>query len=147
MNNAVANFKRRWINGTNFNIKPPEPKKGKRYYLLVHKPSGANVAFQWYPKYIYISYGETPNTQRGRGIGTKLRALVTMLGIETGKKVYQTGVLMGKNMPNGRPISTYIVRNKLGYSRNVKGNNYNSVFKVGNNNSKVRNVLKRANTN
>lgn len=140
MNNAVANFKRRWINGSNFNLQAPDPKKGKRYYNLIHKPSGANVAFQLHPKYVYISWGETPNTQRGKGIGTKLRALVTILGIEIGKPVYQTGVFMSsKNRVNGLPISTYILRKKLGWSKNK--NNFNSVFRPGNNNTKVQAVL------
>jgi len=131
----VNNFKRKWTNGTNFHIN-----KHDKFYTITHGPSGASVAFQLEPKYVYISYGNTPKGWTGKGIGTTLRALVTMIGIESGKPVYQTGVRVGK-LINGLPISTSILRTRLGWSRNKKGNKWNSVFRPGNNNTKVRNVL------
>jgi hypothetical protein len=75
-----------------------------------------------------------------------------MFAIETRKRITQNGVANRplKNLKTGVPISTYILRNKLGWSKNnSKTGGYPSVFKVGNNNSKVRKVLetyKRPNT-
>ena len=133
----MNNFRRRWIQGTNFRIN-----KHPKYYEIVHTPSGSSVAFQIEPKSIYVSYGNTPKGWTGKGIGTTLRALVTMVGIESGKPVYQTGVRVGK-LIHGLPISTSILRTRLGWVRNNKGNNWNSVFKPGSNNTKVRRVLNK----
>lgn len=133
----LNNFKRRWTNGTNFRIN-----KRDKYYEIVHVPSSASVAFQLNPKYVYISHGNTPKGWTGKGIGTTLRALATMIGIESGKPVYQTGVRVGK-LINGLPVSTSILRTRLGWVKNKKGNKWNSVFRPGNNNTKVRNVLAR----
>lgn len=131
----INNFRRRWTNGTNFRIN-----KHDKFYTIVHTPSGASVAFQLHPKYVYISYGNTPKGWTGKGLGTTLRALVTMIGIESGKPVYHTGVKIGK-LINGLPISTSIVRTRLGWVRNNKGNDWNSVFRPMNNNTKVRKAL------
>ena len=134
-NSGVNSFRQRWTNGTNFRIN-----KREKYYEIVHTPSGASVAFQIEPKYVYISYGNTPKGWTGKGLGTTLRALATMVGIESGKPVYQTGVRVGK-LINGLPISTSILRTRLGWVRNNRGNKFNSVFRKGNNNTKVRNAL------
>jgi hypothetical protein len=131
----MNSFRRRWTNGTNFRIN-----KHPKYYEIVHTPSGASVAFQIEPKYVYISYGNTPKGWTGKGLGTILRAIATMVGIESGKPVYQTGVRVGK-LVNGLPISTSILRSRLGWVRKNKGNEWNSVFRKGNNNTKVRQVL------
>ena len=137
VNVNMNSFRRRWTNGTNFRIN-----KRPDYYLIEHTPSGASIAFQIEPKYVYISYGNTPNGWTGKGIGTTLRALATMVGIESGKPVYQTGVRVGK-LINGLPISTSILRTRLGWVRNNKGFKFNSVFRKGNNNTKVRNALSK----
>ena len=135
-NSFIANFKRRWINGTKFNL----IKNGNVYNIK--NESGAFVSFQWTPAHIYISYGETPRSHTGKGIGKTLRALATMLAIQARKPIYQTGVGKGRKS-NGMPISTIILREKLGWSKNNSSRQeWNSVFKVGNNNTKVRNVLK-----
>jgi hypothetical protein len=137
----INRFRRRWTNGTNFRIN-----KHANYYNIVHVPSGANVAVQLNSKKAYISYGNTPKGWTGKGIGTTLRALATMFGIESGKPVYQTGVKIGK-LINGLPISTSILRTRLGWVANNKGKQWNSVFRVGNNNTKVRQVLSGQNFN
>jgi hypothetical protein len=138
-NTAVNSFKRRWLQGTNFRLVKKPGFYGGHYYDLEHLPSGSSVAFQWEPKYIYISYGHTENGHTRQYIGTNLRALATIFAIEAGKVVHQTGC---GNRCNGVPISTRILRQKLGWSKNDKGFRFNSVFKPGNNNSKVRNWLK-----
>jgi hypothetical protein len=145
MNNHVANFRRRWINGTNFGIN-----KNQKYddlYQLIHRPSGAFVSllYKSYDNSIHVTYGLTPNKYQGKGIGTILRALATIFAIETRKRITQNGVENRplKNLKTGVPISTYILRNKLGWSKNNRGTGgHPSVFRVGNNNSKVRKVLR-----
>jgi hypothetical protein len=137
MDNKVSNFRRNWINGTNYSLI-----SSANFYQLKHRPSSAYVSFNVNPKLVYISYGETPKNARGRGIGTKLRALVTLLGIELNKPVYQEGVWMTKNRV-GLPPSTRILQ-KLGWT--VLPNKYatgaiESRFKRGNNRSKVNAAL------
>jgi hypothetical protein len=144
MNNHVTNFRRRWLNGTNFGIN-----KHQNYddsYKLIHRPSGAFVSFRYksYNNSIHVTYGLTPNKYEGKPIGTILRALATIFAIETRKRITQNGVANRplKNLKTGVPISTYILRNKLGWSKNNRGTGgHPSVFRVGNNNSKVRKVL------
>jgi hypothetical protein len=140
-NNKVANFRRNWINGTNYSL---VKKSGGNWrtpslYRLTHKPSKAYVEFN-VDETVYISYGETPKNARGRGIGTKLRALVTLFGIEFKKPVFQYGTFI--NVPKvGLPPSTRILQ-RLGYSHNkITNSQINSLFKVGSNRSKVNAAL------
>ena len=131
MNAFVKNF----LKGTNFKVKNEKPE-----YTISYGKSYVRIYENRY--HVYIYEGETNN--KGKGTGTTLRALATLYAITRKKPIYHTGINLGnrsKTRAGGAnlPTSTWIVRERLGWTAK---NKTNSVFKVGNNNTKIKNWLK-----
>lgn len=118
--------------------------------FIIHNPTQSHVVFTNNGKHIRIIEGETPNSARGRGIGTNLRALATLYAIFSNKPITQTGKDMENRSktrkakkPNAKniPTSTFILRERLGWKQ-LGNNNRNSNFSPKrNNNKKIRNWL------
>jgi hypothetical protein len=135
------------VKGTNYSIMPLARSSTA---FITHKPTNAYVAVTNNGNHIRILEGKTPNSARGRGIGTNLRALATLYAIFSNKPISQTGENMedrskirrAKN-PNAKniPTSTFILRERLGWKK-LGNNNRNSNFSPKRNNNKnVRNWL------
>jgi len=98
-------------------------------------------------KGLKIVEGETPSTHTGRGIGTRLRALITILSTMSGVPVKQFGEWFVARRPgntNNRPPTTRILRNKLGWKpllRNNGTNTYRSIFDPKRNNVSLARVV------
>lgn len=144
----MNNFER-ILNGTNFRVKKGYSYGNYKQFSIIHKPSHSYVNIQNFKNSIHLSGGETLPNRRGKGIGTNLRALATLFAIISKKNIRQTGLNLEnrsklrhltKGTPN-IPTSTYILRERLGWKSHPK-NTRNSVFKVGNNTSKVKSRLK-----
>ena len=109
-------------------------KPDHKYFVLRHKNSGAHLLVSYNNKGLKILEGETPSTHTGQGIGTRLRALITILSTMSGVPVTQLGVWYVERRPgntNNRPPTTRILRNKLGWRpllRNNGTNMYRSIF-------------------
>jgi hypothetical protein len=90
-----------------------------------------------------IVEGETPMSNSGKGIGTKLRALVTVLSNMTGLPTTQIGMWFVSKRPNNknnRPPTTRILRNKLGWRPLLQKNGtnmYRSIFDPKKNNTSL----------
>jgi hypothetical protein len=139
--NSFKNF----IRNTEFEIR--RPYKNQTAFNIEHVPTKGYVTLINYPTRIVITEGETPRKARGKGVGTKLRALATLYAIMKGVPIYQNGAnLEGRsNVRHAQkgtpkiPTSTYILRYRLGWKNN---GGTKSKFEPGkNNNKKVRNVL------
>ena len=136
----------RVITGTNYAVVKFFPGT----FAIVHRPTNSFVTLVNSQNYTRIVEGETPNSTRGKGIGTNLRALATLYAIFSNKRITQTGVnsegrskvRKAKN-PNAKniPTSTFILRERLGWKQNANG--VNSVFNPAKNNrKKLNNWLK-----
>jgi hypothetical protein len=142
------------LNGLNYKIKR---NSNGRHVDITHKPTGSYVTLYNRSKYVEILNGKTPNTARGKGVGTNLRALATMYAIMKNKPIIQFGVNIEKrsvarrkNNPSASnlPTSTYILRHVLGWKPRGKTNH--SQFLVGNDTTAVKNRvsnIKRRSTN
>jgi hypothetical protein len=132
-------------------------------YVITHKPSKAYVEFGNRPNHVVIISGNTPGLPlirkgpnqpikwRGRGIGSNLRALVTLYAVLLKKGISQRGYnaeSLSKNRKlantsgtaTNDPTSTWILRQRLGW----RANNVNarkSHFNVGANTTKLMNWL------
>ena len=135
-----------FVNGTNYSI---VKWRVPGTFSIMHRPTNSFVTLVNSSNYVRIVEGETPNSARGKGIGTNLRALATLYAILANKRITQTGVnsenrskvRKAKN-PNAKniPTSTFILRERLGW-KNING--VNSGFNPAKNNrKKVNNWLK-----
>ena len=137
MNNAIKLFRNAYINNKTYTM---NHKPERKYFVLRHKNSGAYLLVNYNNKGLKIVEGETPSTHTGRGIGTRLRALITILSTMSGVPVKQFGEWFVARRPgntNNRPPTTRILRNKLGWKpllRNNGTNTYRSIFDPKRNN-------------
>ena len=128
--------------GTNYEVK----NYANGVTRITHTPSGAYVRLVKYNtvnkngkpgKSMEIERGKTPNSARGSGIGTTLRALATIYGkLKNVDAMIQTGLNKEKRSRNRNggvkiPTSTWILRERLKWRKLY---NYVSVFEPAVNN-------------
>ena len=93
---------------------------------------------------VLLAEGRTYENYQGRGIGTKLRAMVIYAAYLAGfKKVVQTSTNLNRMTPGNRPISAKIM-NKLGFKVNKIHNNKSENRSLNLNNrsmNKIRAIL------
>jgi hypothetical protein len=140
-NSAISLLRRTYGNGYNLR----NSNKGK-YFVIRHANSGAYVLIDYKnPHRIKLLEGETPNGRRGKGIGTKLRALVTLFSNLVQIPITQYGEWFMNKRPgntNNRPPTTRILRNRLGWKPRNNVGKYHSIFDPSRNNiSFARGVL------
>lgn len=154
-NQTIENFKRKFINGTNYKLKQyPDDDQ----YLIEHTPTGSYLLFSKQDKRFTINLGGNPPNARGFGIGIRLRALATALSILKNMKINQQGIFENRRQypipltRKSRPASTLLLRKYLGFvPKNKKRETpkrifYNSVYIPGNP-RKDKRVFKAARTN
>jgi hypothetical protein len=153
-NQIVENFKKNFINGTNYRLElfPNDQ------YLLVHSPTGSYLLFSKKDNRFKLNVGGNPPNARGFGIGIRLRALATTLSILKTHEINQQGIFENRRQypipltKKSRPASTSLLRKYLGFvPKNKKRETprrifYNSVYKPGNHRKDER-VFKAARTN
>jgi hypothetical protein len=140
MDNSLKLFRTAYINNKGYRLNHT---KNKRYFVLRHINSGAYLLVNYNNHRMKIVEGETPLSNSGKGIGTKLRALVTVLSNMTGLPTTQIGMWFVSKRPNNknnRPPTTRILRNKLGWRPLLQKNGtnmYRSIFDPKKNNTSL----------
>jgi hypothetical protein len=147
MDNALKLFRGAYLNNKGYKL---NHSKNKKYFVLRHANSGAYLLVNYNNHRMKIVEGETPIGNSGKGIGTKLRALVTVLSNMTGLPTTQIGMWFVSKRPNNknnRPPTTRILRNKLEWRPLLQSNGtnmYRSIFDPKKNNASLaRTVLSK----
>jgi len=144
MDNTMNLFRAMYVNDKGYKL---NHSKNKKYFVLTHTNSGAFLLVKYTNNRMKIVEGETPFSYRGKGIGTRLRALVTVLSNMRGVPITQMGEWFVSKRPhdtNNRPPTTRILRNKLGWKpllQNNGTNKYRSIFDPKTNNIRIARAL------
>jgi predicted GNAT family acetyltransferase len=145
---SYKNKLRNLANTNNFNVINLNRGGNNKVRLLYKKNKTrntyVNVNVPWInePGTLYISHGKTRPNLRKQGLGTKMRALVTLAAKRAGyKRMRQISTYLNntqkKNYPNAPPSSR--IMNKLGFRRN---GNVTYVFEFNTmNNNKLKKYL------
>lgn len=154
MSSDYKKILRKLANINNFNVINMN-RGGDDKVRLVYKKNktrntfvNVNVPWNNEPGTLYISHGKTSLNMRRKGIGTRMRALVTLAAKLAGyNRMRQISVYMNKNQKKAYslPPSSRIM-NALGFRKSGNFNNKNTVSYVFNfknmNNTKLRELAK-----
>lgn len=152
--NTLRNLANKSKNFNVINMNRGGANKVRLVYKKNPKNTYVNVNVPWNnePGTLYISHGRTHPNLRRKGLGTRMRALVTLAAKLAGyNRMRQISIYKNNNQKwQSTPPSSRIM-NRLGFRKSGNFNNKNTISYVFNfknmNNSKLKNAIRSRNKN